>query len=71
MVACVHDGYAIRFQPVAQRKNRVVQILRRDADVAHIEDALHDFVVADAGAEFLERDRKIGVLHLPRESLAQ
>src|SRR5262249_11882149 len=49
----------------------MVEISRRHLDVADVEGAFDQVVITDGGAELVERDRKIRVLHLARERLAQ
>ena len=71
VVARVHDDKAVCLQAIAQREGGVVEILRRYLDVADIEDALDQVVLANRGAELVERDGKICVLHLACERLAQ
>ena len=50
VIARVDDGDAVRLEPIAERERRMVEILRRDANVADVEDAFHDVVVPDARA---------------------
>jgi len=66
VVRGVHDRDAVGLEPVAERERRVVQVAGRDLEVADREGALDEIVVADGGAELLERDGEVGVLHLSR-----
>ena len=49
----------------------MIEISRGNFYVADIEAALEQVMVANGGAEAVERDREIGVLHLPGERLTQ
>ena len=71
VVARVHDDEAVCLQAIAQREGGMVEILRRYLDVADVEGALDQVVIANRGAELVVRNRKIRVLHLARERLAQ
>src|SRR5262249_60228418 len=58
-------------QPIAERERGMVEIARRHLDVVDLEGALDQVVIADRGAELVECDREITVLHLPGERFAQ
>src|SRR5262245_59003084 len=49
----------------------MVEVARGDLDVTDPQLALDELVVANRGAELLELDGKVGVLHLARERVAQ
>ncbi len=70
VVGGVDERRAVGLDPVAERQRRVVHVVGGDADVVDLDAAFDQVVVADLGGELLDRDRKIGVLHLARERLA-
>ena len=49
----------------------MMQVLRGDVDVADLQRPLHEIMVVQRGAKFLEGDRKIRGLHLSGQRLAQ
>jgi len=49
----------------------MIEVARRDLDVPNAQPPLDELMVANGGTKLLEGDRKVGVLHLAREGLAQ
>src|SRR5262249_61678469 len=49
----------------------VIEVMGKNLDVVDGERALDQVVITNGGRELLKRHRKIGVLHLPRERIAQ
>ena len=56
---------------IAEGEGRVVQVLRADGGVADLEDALDQVVVAHLGADVVEADREVLVLHLSGEHVVE
>ena len=71
VVRRIDDGHAIRFQSITERQRRMMQVLRGDVDVTDLQRPLHEIMVVQRGAKFLEGDRKIRGLHLSGQRLAQ
>ena len=71
MITGIHDHDAIDLEAIAKCQSRVVQIPRLDIDLAEPERALDEIMIAGRGAKVLQTDRKVGLLHLPGESIAQ
>ena len=71
VVTRVDDCDAVRLQAIAERERGMIEVLGRHSDVTDIEGAFDQVVIANGGVEPIERDGKIGVLHLPGERLAQ
>src|SRR6266849_7554407 len=71
VVRGIDDGHAVGFEFITERQRRVMQVLRGDVDVADLQRPLHEIMVVQRGAKFLETDRKIRGLHLSGQRLAQ
>ena len=71
VIGRVDDARAVRFQPIADGERGVVEILRGDAHVADREPALDHFVKMHVRGERVQRDREVGIIHLPGEHVAQ
>lgn len=71
VVAAVRKADAVDLEAITQRERRVVQVARHDADVIDAERALDQIVVLDVRDELVQRDRKVGVLHLAGQRSAQ
>src|SRR5262245_38057887 len=71
VIGGIDQDYPIGLQPISQGEVRMVQVARGDTYVVQGECALDEVMVADRGTELLQGDRKIGILHLPGESLLQ
>src|SRR6185436_18129376 len=66
-----NDRGSIRFEPVAERERGMIEIAGGDLDLVDIERAFDQVVISDRGRELIGRHRKIGVLHLTGQRLAQ
>src|SRR5262249_9412499 len=62
----IRNDDPIGFEPVPEGESRMIQVLSDDACLADLEAALGQVVEADRGPTLPDRDRKAGVLHLPR-----
>src|SRR5437667_11744070 len=71
VVGGIDDRHAIRFQSITERQRRMMQVLGGDVDVTDLQRPLHEIMVVQRGAKFLEGDRKIRGLHLSGQRLAQ
>jgi len=69
MVSGINHHRPTGLQAVSQGQSRVIEIARQNMGLPNIEGPLDEVVIANGGAELLEGDREIGVLHLPREGL--
>src|SRR5262245_9226952 len=71
MVATIHDRHPVGLQPITKRKRWMIQIVGGDLDIVDIEGTLNEVVIANLGPALIEREREIGIPHLPRQSFAQ
>lgn len=58
-------------KPVSERERWMIEVARSDGDIVDLKRTLDEFMVADFGAKLVELNRKVSILHLPRESVAQ
>jgi hypothetical protein len=67
VISGVDDANTPRFHAIAQAGSGMVKILGADRDPANTKGALAHLVNSDLGSELAQSNRKVGVLHLPRE----
>ena len=70
MIAAVYDRCIIRFEPIAKRKGRMIQVMRNNFYVADPENALDQIMIMNGCFELIGSYGEIGVLHLPSERLS-
>ena len=71
MIGGVDEGDVPDLQAVAERQRGVVEVAGEDVDLADLEGALDQVVVPGGRAELFQRDREVGVLHLPGQRLLE
>jgi hypothetical protein len=71
VVTGIHHRYPVSLQPITERERWMIQIAGRDFDIVDIEGALDEVVIANLGSALIERDREIGILHLPGQGFTQ
>ena len=71
VIAAINHGHPVRLEPIAEGQGGMVQVMRGDLDIVDDERAFDKVMIADAGLELIERDREIGVFHLPGQGFAQ
>ena len=71
VIAAINHGHPVRLEPIAEGQGGVVQVMRGDLDIVDDERAFDKVVIANRGLKLIERDREIGVLHLPGQGFAQ
>jgi hypothetical protein len=65
----VNNRIAAGLQAIAQRENRVIEILRGDAHITNREFSLGDIMKANRRCQLCQRDGEVIVLHLTRQRL--
>jgi hypothetical protein len=71
VVTGIHERYVVGLQPITERERWMIQIVGGDLDIVNIEGALNKVVIANPCCALIERDREIGVLHLPGQGFTQ
>ena len=71
MIASIDHAGIGSLQTITKCQGRMIQIKRSDTDVIDLKTALGKIMEADARSQFVQCDRKIGVLHLARKSFAE
>jgi hypothetical protein len=71
MIRGIDYGHTVGFQPITERQGRMIEVLRRDADIADFQRSLDQIMVLQRGVQILEGDREIDRLHLPGQRLAE
>src|SRR5436309_4366164 len=71
VITGIHQCCPIDLQAITKRKDGMIQISRRDSDIADCKTALHKLVITDVGSALVKRNGEIHVLHLPCQSLTQ
>ena len=71
VITAIDHSHPIDLQPIAERERWMIQVLGGNLDVVDLEGALDQVVIANPGAALIERDREVGILHLPGKGLTQ
>lgn len=64
-------GHTVGFKPIAERQGGMIEVLRPGRNVAELQGAFDQIMIADGGAQLLELEGEIGILHLPGERIAE
>jgi hypothetical protein len=65
VITRIHDGYPVGLQSIAERECGMVEVMSRDFDVVNDKGTLDKVVIVNPRRKLVQRDREIGVLHLP------
>ena len=65
VITRIDDGYPVGLQSIAERECGMVEVMSRDFDVVNVQGTLDKVVIVNPRPTLIERNREIGVLHLP------
>jgi hypothetical protein len=71
VIRCINDRRTLGLKPVTKRQRGVIQVAGPDRDVSDPKGSFYQLMVSDLCAELVQLYRKIGILHLAFESVAQ